>query len=121
MGLKKRLDKLESLIDIHSIRTIQEQKQRKYSLADWEMEDIKKVVFPVGRDCFDPADKELINKWNDTNWLTRDLLKLLSDEEKKILDSWVKKEIKERGLVHEQEPFKESEKYRERSKVQHRD
>lgn len=68
-------------------------RSRKYTLEDWTIEDIRKVIFPEGRECFDPADEDLMNKWNETNWLSRDLLRLLSVYELRTLHDW----MEERG------------------------
>lgn len=87
-ALLKRLEKLECLIP--AIKE-EQHKHRKYSLDDWAIEDIRKVVFPEGRECFDPADKDLMDKWNNTGWLSREFLKLLSVEELRTLRNWMEK------------------------------
>lgn len=77
-----------------------EHQKRRYTLDDWTTEDIRKVIFPEGRECFDPADESLMNKWNETNWLSRDLLHLLSVMELRTLRDWLEKREKERGLAN---------------------
>jgi len=99
--LSKRLKRLEAMLsDVSAVPSIyEEQKQRKYTLDDWAIEDIRKVVFPEGRDCFDPDDEALMDKWNDTYWLSRDFLKLLSVEELSALRDWMEKRKLEEVMV----------------------
>jgi hypothetical protein len=77
----------------------EDHKQRKYTLSDWSIEDLRKVVFPEGRECFEPADEHLM-KWNETNWLSQDLLKLFSVEELKVLRDWLEERERNRGLIN---------------------
>jgi hypothetical protein len=78
----------------------EEHQNRNYTLSDWSIEDIRKVVFPEGRECFDSADESLMEKWNDTNWLDKDLLKLFSVEELKVLRDWLEERDRKRGLTN---------------------
>lgn len=86
--------------NISAILVNEDHKQRKYTLNDWVIEDIRKVVFPEGRECFDPADENLMNKWNETYWLSRDFLKLLTVDELKRLRNWMEERERKRGEFH---------------------
>lgn len=103
--LKNKVKKLRSEITVlfpnnPALSIYEDCKKRKYTLADWSIEDIRKVVFPEGREYFNPADESLMNKWNETNWLCRDLLKLLTVEELKRLEVWSEEREPKRGLTN---------------------
>lgn len=101
--LKRMQKDLTGLYPNNPINSVlEEHKRRKYTLDDWSIEDIRKLVFPKDRECFDPTDQKLIDKWNDTNWLSRDFLKLLSVEELRRLHDWMENQKAKRGLNHAQ-------------------
>ncbi|MEH7440478.1 hypothetical protein V7182_23810 [Neobacillus drentensis] len=100
--LKSKVKKLRSEITVlfpnnPALSMYKDHKKRKYTLNDWNIEDIRKVVFPEGREYFDPADEHLMTKWNETNWLSRDFLNLLTVEELKKLEVWLEERERKRG------------------------
>lgn len=99
--LKRKIDVLKKeLIRLHPKKQefIRSTANRKYTLDDWTIEDIRSIVFPEGRDVFDSNNQKLWNKWNETDWLTRSFLKLFSIDESKRLRDWMMKEKRKRGL-----------------------
>lgn len=94
--LKNKIKRLQKdLMEIHPgpVITI----PFKYTIKDWTIEDIRNVIFPEGREYFDPDDEVLRQKWDDTYWKKCEYLSLLTTDELKTLEKWM--EQKE-GISH---------------------
>jgi hypothetical protein len=87
--LRKDLTGLYLNNPINSV--LEDHKQRKYSLDDWAIDDIRKVIFPKGREYFDPTNEHLIDKWEMTDWGKNEYLTLLTVPELQALESWLER------------------------------
>jgi hypothetical protein len=89
--LKKRVRKMQK--NVYDLQLAKARRDSyKYSLEDWTAEDIREVIFPVGRGYFDSTNQSLCEKWEDTDWSNSEYLSLLTVEELKRLEYWLKKE-----------------------------
>jgi hypothetical protein len=80
--------------------SFQDSYQFKYSFKDWTIEDIRKIVFPTGREFFNPVDEKLIQKWNATDWTNNEYLSFLTVEELKRLEAWLEEHEQKKGLIN---------------------
>lgn len=83
----KKVKKLQK--ELLNVISLSNENESKYSLSDWSEEDIRKVIFPKDREYFDPDDKDLMQKWNETDWNGSPYLSLLTVPELLKLESWL--------------------------------
>jgi hypothetical protein len=64
-----------------------------------QVQELRRVVFPEGREYFDPTDEQLMNQWNETYWVRRVFVNLLTVDGLRLLRDWTEVRKQKSGLT----------------------